>query len=76
MRAKKHIAVCSACRAPKRSRYRALVDDYLCDECHNGVLAKQVAQVATGPVPSEAVQAVVPDHADLAQFDLSHLEAR
>ena len=74
MRTKKHAAVCAWCRAPKRSRYRAIVDAYLCDACHAGARTNWVV-----PAPGEAVLAVLTparDNAELEQFDLSHLESQ
>ena len=79
MRAKKHATVCAVCREPKRSRYRAIVDDYLCEACHNGVRVTRAEQVSAGPVPAaqgQAVMAPARDNAELAQFDLRHLEHR
>lgn len=77
MRAKKHAAVCSSCRHQRRSRYRALVDDYLCEECYNsGLRAQRAAPALGGSVSNDAPSrrvAPVEDYGELEQFDLSHL---
>lgn len=78
MRAQKHAAVCAWCREAKRSRYRAIVDAYLCETCHHGVQAQRAEHVSVGPMRLDAVQVMAraQDAAELEQFDLSHLEGR
>lgn len=73
---RKHARTCAGCREPVRARYRAIVDEFLCEPCWRGWFTKRTEQQASvepnepEPPPLQPPSAA---HEEVEMFDLSHL---
>lgn len=67
---------CAGCRQPVLARYRAIVDEFLCQPCWDTWFTKRTEQKASVE-PSDPESPPLPppsaDHAEMEMFDLSHL---
>lgn len=74
---KKHARTCAGCRQTVRARYRAIVDEFLCQPCWDGWFTQRAEQRASvdpsEPDPPPSLQPPSAANEELEMFDLSHL---
>lgn len=70
MRAPKIVQICDGCHAKRKSRYRVLVDRYLCEPCYR----KPAVSAPLAVVASQRAMTVEATPEPDAEFDLRHLQ--